>query len=95
MISYPFSFLFLTKLLTKTTTPITIKNNKLEKSDIYASAQAKAEDITRQAMREAEETMRDADQYVADTLGSLQHELKRILSQVENGIKALEPKDGV
>lgn len=71
------------------------KDQMLEKSDIYASAQEKAEDITNQAMREAEETMRDADQYVADTLGSLKYELQRVLSQVENGIKALEPKDGV
>lgn len=67
----------------------------VEKSDIYASAQAKAEDITSQARHEAGQTMRDADQYVADTLGSLEHELKRILTQVQNGIKALEPKDGV
>ncbi len=65
----------------------------VEKSDIYQSAQTRAEDITRQAQLDAEQAQHDADRYVADTLVGLERELKRVLSQVENGINALQPKD--
>jgi cell division septum initiation protein DivIVA len=65
----------------------------VEKSDIYQSAQTKAEDITRQAQLDAEQAQHDADRYVADALVGLERELKRILSQVENGINTLQPKD--
>ena len=65
----------------------------VEKSDIYQSAQTKAEDMTRQAQLDAEQAQHDADRYVADTLVGLERELKRVLSQVENGINALQPKD--
>ncbi len=65
----------------------------VEKSDIYQSAQTKAEDITRQAQLDAEQAQHDADRYVSDTLLGLERELKRVLSQVENGINALQPKD--
>jgi len=65
----------------------------VEKSDIYVSAQTKAEDITRQAQLDAEQAQHDADRYVAETLSGLERELKRVLTQVENGINALQPKD--
>jgi cell division septum initiation protein DivIVA len=65
----------------------------VEKSDIYQSAQTKADDITRQAQLVAQQTQHDADRYVADTLVGLERELKRVLNQVENGIKALQPED--
>ena len=65
----------------------------VEKSDIYQSAQTRAEDITPQAQLDAEQAQHDADRYVADTLVGLERELKRVLSQVENGINALQPKD--
>lgn len=65
----------------------------VEKSDIYQSAQTKADDITRQAKLDAEQAQHDADRYVADTLAGLERELKRVLSQVENGINALQPTD--
>lgn len=65
----------------------------VEKSDIYLSAQTKAEDITRQAQLDAEQAQHDADRYVAETLSGLERELKRVLTQVENGINALQPKD--
>lgn len=65
----------------------------VEKSDIYQSAQTKADDITRQAKLDAEQAQHDADRYVADTLVGLERELKRVLSQVENGINALQPTD--
>jgi len=65
----------------------------VEKSDIYLSAQNKAEDITRQAQLEAEQSQYDADRYVADTLRGLERELRRVLMQVENGIQALTPEE--
>ncbi len=65
----------------------------VEKSDIYLSAQTKAENITRQAQVEAGRTQHDADRYVAETLRGLERELKRVLNQVENGIQALQPKE--
>ena len=65
----------------------------VEKYDIYQSAQTRAEDITRQAQLEAEQAQHDADRYVAEALTGLERELKRILSQVENGINTLQPKD--
>ena len=65
----------------------------VEKSDIYQSAQTKADDITRQAQLVAQQTQHDDDRYVADTLVGLERELKRVLNQVENGIKALQPED--
>ena len=65
----------------------------VEKSDIYQSAQTKADEITRQAAVDARQTQLDADRYVVDTLTGLERELRKVLAQVENGIKALEPKE--
>jgi hypothetical protein len=65
----------------------------VEKSDIYQSAQTKADEITRQAAVDASQTQLDADRYVVDTLTGLERELRKVLAQVENGIKALEPKE--
>jgi molecular chaperone GrpE (heat shock protein) len=65
----------------------------VEKSDIYQSAQTKADDITRQAQLDAEQAQHDADRYVAETLLGLERELKRVLTQVENGINAVQPKE--
>jgi len=65
----------------------------VEKSDIYQVAQTKADEITRQAQFVAQQTQDDADRYVAGTLVGLERELKRVLIQVENGIKSLQPKD--
>ena len=65
----------------------------VEKSDIYQSAQSKADDIIRQAELDAEQSQHDADRYVVDTLAGLERELKRILAQVENGINSLKPEE--
>ena len=76
---------------------ITIAREKsermVEKSDIYQSAQSKAEDILRQAELDAGQAQHDADRYVADTLAGLERELRRVIAQVENGINALKPKE--
>lgn len=65
----------------------------VEKSDVYQSAQSKADDIIRQAELDAEQSQHDADRYVVDTLAGLERELKRILAQVENGINSLKPEE--
>jgi len=65
----------------------------VEKSDIYQLAQSKADEITRQAYLDAQQSQHDADKYVVETLAGLERELRRVLTQVENGIKTLEPKE--
>ncbi|MGI6260059.1 MAG: hypothetical protein ACOYKC_09410 [Anaerolineaceae bacterium] len=65
----------------------------VEKSDIYQLAQSKADEITRQAYLDAKQSQHDADKYVVETLAGLERELRRVLTQVENGIKTLEPKE--
>lgn len=65
----------------------------VEKSDIYQLAQSKADEITRQAILDAQQSQHDADKYVMDTLAGLERELRRVLTQVENGIRTLEPKE--
>lgn len=65
----------------------------VEKSDVYQSAQSKADDVVRQAKLDAEQSQHDADRYVVDTLASLERELKRILAQVENGINSLKAEE--
>jgi len=42
---------------------------------------------------DAQQSQHDADRYVADTLTGLGRELRRVLTQVENGIKSLESKE--
>lgn len=68
------------------------KSEKLvEKSEVYQAAQERAGEINAQAEREAMQTQSDADRYVVDTLAGLDRELSRIMTQVRNGIKALQP----
>ncbi|KAF0112479.1 MAG: hypothetical protein FD147_75 [Chloroflexi bacterium] len=67
------------------------KSDKLvEKDPTTQAAQARAEQIIAQARLESEQTKRDADEYVLQTLGSLQSEMEKSLNQVKNGIIALE-----
>ncbi len=65
----------------------------VEKSDIYQLAQSKADEITRQAYLDAQQSQHDADKYVVETLAGLERELRRVLTQVENGIKTLAPNE--
>ncbi len=53
------------------------------------AAQARAEQIIAQARAEAENIRMDADDYIIETLGSLEAELTRLLNQARNGIATL------
>ena len=73
----------------------TIKLAKDKGDDIVArdaiveAAQARAEQIIAQARAEAENIRMDADDYIIETLGSLEAELTRLLNQARNGIATL------
>jgi cell division septum initiation protein DivIVA len=73
----------------------TIKLAKDKGEDIIArdaiveAAQARAEQIIAQARAEAESIRMDADDYIIETLGSLEGELTRLLNQARNGIATL------
>ena len=62
----------------------------VERDAIVDAARARAEQIMEQARQENEKTKRDADEYVLQSLTSLEAELERILSQVRNGIRTLQ-----
>ena len=62
----------------------------VERDAIVQAAQVRAEEIIAQARAEAEATQRDADRYVLESLTRLEVELERILTQVRNGIMALQ-----
>ncbi len=67
------------------------KAEKLVENDqITQSAQLRAEQIIVQARTESEQTKQEADEYVLQTLTLLQAELEKTLSQVKNGIMALQ-----
>ena len=67
----------------------------LERDAIVEKAQERAKEIVEQARKEAEVTHREADEYVLETLTSLEIELERILTQVRNGILALQQTHGI
>jgi hypothetical protein len=73
----------------------TIKLAKDKGEDIIArdaiveAAQARAEQIIAQARAEAENIRMDSDDYIIETLGSLEAELTRLLNQARNGIASL------
>ena len=62
----------------------------IERDAIVQSSQARAEQIVAQIETDAEMTRREADQYVVDTLRALEMELERYMTQVRNGIRALQ-----
>lgn len=67
------------------------KSDKLVEQDpTTLAAQARAEQIIAQSRLECEKTKRDADEYVLQTLVSLQSELEKSLNQVRNGVIALQ-----
>jgi hypothetical protein len=53
---------------------------------IVQAAQSRSEQIIGQARSETENARREADDYIVDTLGGLEAELTRLLSQARNGI---------
>src|SRR5512135_1880951 len=62
----------------------------VERDAIVEAARARAEQIMEQARLENEKTKRDADEYVLQSLTSLEAELDRILVQVRNGVRTLQ-----
>ena len=62
----------------------------VERDAIVSAAQTRGEQIIAQARAEAEQTKRDADEYVLETLTKLEVEMDRSLTQVRNGIRALQ-----
>jgi sRNA-binding protein len=57
---------------------------------IAQAAEARAESIRKQAERDAEHTRTGADDYAFDVLCKLEQELKRSLTVIENGIRAIQ-----
>lgn len=67
------------------------KGEQLTSKDAIAEqARKHSEEIISQAQREAEAARREADEYVVEALTRLEVEMDRSLSQVRNGIKALQ-----
>ncbi len=62
----------------------------VDRDGIVQAAQARAEQIVAQARVEGEQTKREADDYVMETLTRLEMEMDRSLTQVRNGIRALQ-----
>lgn len=56
---------------------------------VSQAAQARADQIIEQARADAEAVRRDADEYVIESLGALEAELTRLLTQARNGIAKL------
>ena len=67
------------------------KGDKLvEKDPVTQASQIRANQLIEQAKSECEQTKRDADEYVIQTLHALEGELEKSLTQVKNGIMALQ-----
>lgn len=66
----------------------------LERDSIVEAAQTRGEQVIEQAQRDAEATRLEADNYVLETLTSLEIEMERIINQVRNGIRTLEHTHG-
>ncbi len=60
------------------------------RDNIVQEAQRRAEQIISQARADAEATRRDADDYVVQTLMSLQDNLEKLLNQVHNGVRTVQ-----
>ena len=66
------------------------KASELTSEDVLIQeAQILADKILTQARTDAQATHADADNYVMETLSTLEDELSRLLNQVHNGIKTL------
>jgi len=67
------------------------KDDKLvEKDPVTQASQTRATQMIEQAKNECEQTKRDADEYVIQTLRALESELEKSITQVKNGIMALQ-----
>ncbi len=61
----------------------------VDRDSIVSSAEARAQQILDTAALDADATRQEADDYVVETLTSLEMELERVLNQVRNGIRAV------
>ena len=59
------------------------------------AAQGRAEQIVAQARVDGEKVRREADEYVLETLTRLEMEMERTLTQVRNGIRAVQSEKQV
>jgi len=67
------------------------KSDKLiEKDPVTQAAQVRVDQLIAQAKAECDRTKHEADEYVLQTLKSLETELEKSMSQVKNGIMALQ-----
>ncbi len=62
----------------------------MQRDSIVSGARHRAEQILAQARADADATRRDADDYVMDVLKHLDTDLDRVLTQVRNGLMALQ-----
>jgi len=62
----------------------------VERDAIVQAAQGRSEQIVAQARIDAEKVRREADEYVLETLTRLEMEMERTLTQVRNGIRAVQ-----
>jgi F0F1-type ATP synthase membrane subunit b/b' len=65
----------------------------LERDGIVEAAHARADQIIDEIRGENDRTKREADEYVLNSLTSLENELDRLLGQVRNGIRTLQSEN--
>jgi len=63
----------------------------VERDQVVQSAYSQSEQIKAQAERDAQMIRQEADNYVMESLRSLEMEMERSLNQVRNGIRTLQP----
>ncbi|KAA3643169.1 MAG: hypothetical protein DWQ07_21875 [Chloroflexi bacterium] len=66
----------------------------IERDSLVESAHTRADEIKEQATLEAEAMKREADEYILQTLTNMEIEMEGVLSQVRNGIRALQHQYG-
>lgn len=62
----------------------------VDRDTIVEAAQSRAQKILEQALRDADATRNEADDYVLESLTSLEIEMERIITQVRNGIRTIQ-----
>jgi len=65
-------------------------NELIERDQVVQAAYSQAEQIKAQAQADGDAIRKEADEYVLETLRSLEMEMERALNQVRNGIRTLQ-----
>jgi cell division septum initiation protein DivIVA len=65
-------------------------NELVERDQVVQAAYTQAEQIKAQAQADGDAIRREADEYVLETLRSLEMEMERAITQVRNGIRTLQ-----